>query len=112
MAAIDLVAEFIEALRSPEGRAAIADAVRPLLEKHTAPPADETGDIHALQGWGGWRTLAAVKSAAARDHELAAIAFHVGRSRRWRRREVEQLLELRRNARNCSPRLRALGGGK
>lgn len=98
---IDLGAELLAALRSPDGRAALADAMRPVVaaEVRTAlveREQDRMVDLRGLAALLGSPSTAAAKMAVRRDPELAALALRMGSRRRWRASEVLRLLETRR----------------
>ena len=112
VAVIDLGAELLAALRSSDGRAAIAEAVRPVLAAELRRALDERerdrliglADLAALLGS---PSVGAAKMAVRRDPELAALALRVGSRRRWQRSAVLALLDARRAERaggNRSPR--------
>jgi len=98
---IDLAAEVLAALRSPEGRAALVDPLRPVIAEAVRAVLDERerdallgiADLAALLGC----SPAAAKARVHRDSELAGLALRVGSRRKWRRSEVLTLLESRRS---------------
>ncbi len=106
MAALDVAAEVVAALRSPEGRAALTEALRPVvaeeLARATKAPALEP--LATILGC----SLPAARMRELRDPELRALAVQSGRRRLYRRDQVLQLLEVRFRA---PPRLRSVGGG-
>ena len=92
---VDLAPEVVAALRSPQGRAALADAIVPLLAAEIRAALAERADIleplHEIIGGtrkGSW-------SRAQRDDGLRALGVPVSRRLMFRRSEVLAYLKQR-----------------
>jgi len=109
---VDLAGEVLAALRSPEGQAALAEAIRPVVaevvrEALAEREADRLLDAPALARYLGC-SPAALRMRLHRGSALAQLALTVDGRRVWRRSDVEAML---RRA-GEGPRLRAVGGGR
>jgi hypothetical protein len=95
--AIDLIGEWVAALRSPDGRAAIADAVRPVVAEEARRALVEHGErLESLAAILGCSTRAAA-ARLRRDAGLRALGVPVGRGRLvFKRSEVEAHMRGRR----------------
>lgn len=95
---IDIGAELVSALLSPDGRRAVADAVRVVVAEELKRALDERDadqllDTKALARLLGAPSARAVRARLSRGSELAAIAFVVDGRKMWRRSEVMRVLE-------------------
>lgn len=93
MALIDFGAELLAVLRSPDGRAAIAEAVRPVVAAEVRSALDTAAHdvlLDARRAAEHLRlTAAAFKQRRRRNRSLDALAIGAGRSRRWRKADLE-----------------------
>jgi hypothetical protein len=95
--AIDLVTEFVAALRSADGRAAIADAIAPavdaILQKRLAEQAERLQPLATILG----KTRKAASAHIARDAGLRALGVPSGKRLLFRPSEVAAYLKSRRS---------------
>ena len=103
---IDVGPEVVAALRSPGGQAAIAEAVAPVVAAEVRRAFDEAAHDALLDSRRAAEYLglsrAAFKQRRRRDPSLEALALGGGRSRRWRRTDLDGWLRDR-----GGPRMRA-----
>jgi hypothetical protein len=94
--AIDLVGEWIAALQSPDGRAAIAEALRPVVAEETRRALDDHSErLEPLAAILGCSTRAAA-ARLRRDAGLRALGVPMGRGRFvFKRAEVQQYMRTR-----------------
>lgn len=93
---LDLAAEVVAALRSPDGRTALADALRPVIAAEVQAALAHRGEAEILDGPALARLLgvtpAALRMRLRRGSDLAAVARTVDGRRVWRRADVDLLL--------------------
>lgn len=95
--ALDLAGELLSALRSPEGRRALAEALRPVVAEEIRRAledreADAVLDTNALAKLLGCSPRA-LRARIVRGSALGSIVFEIDGRRMWRRSEVMRLLE-------------------
>lgn len=100
IAAFDIGGALLQAIRSPEGRAALVEAVGPAVRAELRAVLSEVAQDRLLDCDGlaellGCTTIAC-RARIRRDPELSALTVRMGGRRRWRRSEIAALIESRR----------------
>jgi len=95
---IDIGAELVSALRSPEGQRAVVEAVRAAVAEELKRALDERDseqllDTNALAKLMGVPSARAMRARLSRGSQLAGLAFLVDGKKMWRRSEVMRVLE-------------------
>lgn len=95
---IDLAAELVAALRSDAGRAALADALRPVVAAAVREELSRAGDSllddrAAAEHVG--LSVVAFRARVRRERDLAALALGGERFRRWRRCDLDGYMTAR-----------------
>lgn len=93
---IDLGAELVAALRSPDGRAALADAVRTVVAVEVRAALNQSEEAHYLDSSALAKMLgispAALRMRLRRGSAFSGIALTVDGKRVWRRGDIEALI--------------------
>lgn len=93
---LDLASELLAALRSPDGRSALAEAVEPVVERVVRRLLDENDQDQLLDTNALSRVLGisprALRMRLTRGSQLAEIALSIDGRRVWRRRDVQALM--------------------